>query len=252
MNNFVKKEDVKWVPVKVIQETEDKWRYSVKMPDFLAGLDIFAVWEKERFLSMEANLKKGDVLFDIGPEAGWMSAIFAQFVGGENMVLFEPSECFWPNIRETWKQNDLKNPKATVWALAGNYTSANCLSMINCWPEQSEKNELIKFNAYRYLHDPHDTAAVPQIRIDDFVKTTGIVPDAMTIDCEGSELEILKGAENTLKNKDVKVWVSIHEDLMEKYFQAKSGDLIEYMKSIGYQGTHLATDHEAHWYFRKF
>jgi hypothetical protein len=61
-------------------------RYTVKMPEHIADPVNWEHWEKERCLSMETNLRKGDILFDIGSETGWASAIYARFVGPENMA----------------------------------------------------------------------------------------------------------------------------------------------------------------------
>ena len=70
-------------------------------------------WEFERFESFRKHLRWGDTFYDIGAEHGWISAIIArEFVGAENMVLFEPSPEFWVNIRRIWEYNGLGMPAA--------------------------------------------------------------------------------------------------------------------------------------------
>jgi hypothetical protein len=71
------------------------------------------------------------------------------------------------------------------------------------------------------------------------------VPNAITIDVEGAEYLVLKGAENTLK-KGVQVWVSEHDDLAENQGIDKYA-ASEYMAELGYKREWLGTDHEGHY-----
>ncbi len=104
----VPKDKVKWESKKIIRHEngrgcDDYYEYEIMIPDFLAAWDVWDYWEKERFDSMRAFLRKGDILFDVGTEVGWTNIIYAGYVGGENMVLIEPTPNFWPNIKEILK-----------------------------------------------------------------------------------------------------------------------------------------------------
>src|SRR3990167_7991359 len=76
-------------------------------------------WERARFESMSANLKPGMTLFDVGSEQGDVSCVYAQMVGGENMVLFEPNPRNWPNIKALWAANNLPDPRACAVTFLG-------------------------------------------------------------------------------------------------------------------------------------
>ena len=78
-----------------------------------------------------------------------------------------------------------------------------------------------------------------------------IFPTALTIDVEGAELLVLWGAEKTLAENSLKVWVSIHEDLMERDFGRTTHEVHTFMEGLGYSGEHLATDHEEHYFYTK-
>ena len=73
-------------------------------------------------------------------------------------------------------------------------------------------------------------------------------PHAITIDVEGAELEVLRGASSILRIVHPLVWVSIHPTMIGQY-DATREDVLEYMASYGYAATHLGTDHEEHWLF---
>lgn len=244
---------VKWENVDVIKTSDlpqphGTWKYHLKLPSFLAKWDVFAVWEKERFRDMERKLNKGDVLFDIGTEAGWCNIIYAGFVGPENMVLIEPTKDFWPNIKATWEHNFNVPPMGCFDGLMGNTTNdrAEVLPK-HTFPECG--NDLIHYMAYTYIHEHGHIA--PQIRLDDYVKRSGITPTAITMDVEGAELEVIRGGEKTLRDNNLQVWISIHPDLGERDYKVRDGEVQEFMAQLGYSAKHLATDHEEHWYFTK-
>jgi FkbM family methyltransferase len=222
--------------------------HELYVPDNVAEWDAVAQdspWEKVRFDSMLTNLTYGDVLYDVGSEHGWMSAIYAQTVGGENMVLVEPSPDFWPNIRGCWSWNGLGVPLATADAFCSAKTQRPRLHMA-AWPDSSEGPECPAM-AYRHLNN--HTEMVPTVTIDWLSKKTGIPPKGITIDVEGAELGVLQGAKYVLENDRPNVWVSIHPDLMIKDFGTTPEEIYAYMEGLGYRRKHLGNDHEQHNYF---
>ena len=78
-----------------------------------------------------------------------------------------------------------------------------------------------------------------------------IIPNVLNIDVEGAELLVFKGAEKTLRDNNLKIFVSIHDDLGIRDYDTTPEDTISYLQSFGYVGEFLAKNHEAHWYFEK-
>ena len=257
-DQFVPVNEVKWVKTKINRTYQEgpienhKWDYEIMLPDFLAEWDALDMWEVERFNSMRDNLKQGDILFDIGSEVGWCSVIYSKFVGAENMVLIEPTPEFFANIYQTWKANGLADPKACYLGLFSDKTiTPKKVDFDNTYrsvfPSVAYAGQIIDKMKYRYIHEHANST--PQITIDDYVEKSGIVPDALTMDTEGSELLILRGAEKTLKKYQPKLWVSVHPDLGLRDYGIKATDTIKYLTDLGYKALFLATDHEQHWYF---
>ncbi len=217
--------------------------YELELPVPLADWDVFDYWERERVISMRDNLNEEDILFDVGAESGWMSAVFVKFC---NIFLIEPMKEFWPNIYETWKANTEKEPVGCYLGLMGNETDDGLEDF--SWPKES-KGELVDKNRYEYLN--RHSADTRKMKLDDLVERSGIIPTAITIDVEGAELIVLHGAEKTLVKNNLKVWVSIHPDLMKKSFRHTKDDVHNFMDKLGYVREYLATDHEEHWFYRK-
>lgn len=203
-------------------------------------------WEFERFESFRQRLKYGDVFFDVGAEHGWISAIIGrEFVGAENMVLFEPGAEFWINIRKVWEYNGLNEPLGCFYGFVG--ADSTDKNPPTGWPEQAEQG------APEVGGMPYETLenakAIPTISIDDYVQATNHIPDAINVDVEGAELVVMKGAINTLADHRPIVWVSVHPDLMVRDHGTDKEEFLSFMYSNGYVGKLLGTDHEEHWIF---
>lgn len=253
---LIPKDQVQWREVRYLKEPleatdeEATWKYTFTLPEPLASWDVFSYWEKERIAAMEKYLQKGEILFDIGTEQGWCNLAYAEIVGAENMVLIEPTAIFWGNIKQTWEKNFDVPPLATLHGLLSDKNAGTLKGAVNfgvgIFPEAAE-NDIVDRNAYTYIHENEEQVA--EVTLDRFVQHTGVVPDALTMDVEGAELLILKGAEATLRDHKPKLFISIHPDLGERDYGVKPEQVHDYLSQFGYVGEHLATDHEEHWYF---
>lgn len=224
------------------------------LPDNIADWDAPSGWEHERLASMQAHLRGGMVLYDIGAEHGWLSAVYGSFAGRGNMVLVEPSPEMWVNIRKTWEFNGFRRPLACVQMFCGATSDAllPASTIAGMWPECSSNWQYDPETpgmAYRLIGDG-GTVPIGTTTVDAIASETARPPDAITIDVEGYELAVLRGAQHTLEQGRPLVWVSVHEDLMMKHCGHMPAELLDYMSAMGYTAEYLDTDHEAHFYFR--
>ena len=218
-------------------------RYQVWVPDFIADREDYPHYEKDRFLSMEMNLHQGDVLFDIGTETGWQSAIYARFVGGENMCLFEHVAELWPTIKQIWEANDLPRPKATYCGFVSNREAFSPHFWQGLWPVEACGSPLTDETTWSVIHS---STVGPELMIDQFVKSSGVIPRALTIDVEGAEFRVLSGAHETLLEHRPLVWVSLHPELRMKTYHKSKQAVRDFIKDCGYERQYLGVDHEEH------
>jgi FkbM family methyltransferase len=246
--NFIKLEDVEWKKVKYLRKGQSfNYYYELMLNEPLASWDVWDYWEVERIMSMRKELKQGEIFFDIGTEQGWCNLVYAQIVGAENMVLIEPTKEFWGNIKALWQKNTDVPPLACYSGLFSNKTTSKDVLLLHQFPKEAD-DPLIDRNKYQYLHEEHE--GITEITLDDYVNLTGIVPDVLNIDVEGAELRVLEGARLTLEQYKPKIYVSIHDDLGRRDYDTTPDDTIRFLEKLGYTGKHLATNHEAHWYFK--
>lgn len=217
-------------------------RWPLNLPDHRADRPEWPYWEATRLAAMHHFIQPGDVVYDVGAEAGDFSALFATW--GARVVLIEPNPKAWPTIKAVWKGNGLK-PEA--WAVVmlsdthegfGEYDTGT-----GGWPWDSR--------------DPIDTAHGfahigewdgPSTRLDWLAEVSGFpAPDVVTMDVEGGEGHVLRGAAHTLAQHQTAWFVSVHPQFMADLYGEHPGQIHDLMKSHGYHGRFLAEDHEQHW-----
>lgn len=207
-------------------------------------------WEAERLASMHANLRPGDVVYDVGAEEGDLPALWASW--GCHVVLAEPNPRVWPNIRFIWRANGLPPPLATWPGFLGDVDRTvvgergpELLDGDTWWPACAG-GPVIGDHGFCNLWERPD---LPATTVDALVASGVPAPDALTIDVEGAELRVLLGAERTLAEHRPLVWVSVHPEFMADGYGDHPAQLHQLLAEHGYAGEHLATDHEQHWLF---
>lgn len=203
-------------------------------------------WEKKRLQSMHQYLREGDTLFYVGSEEGEMPALCQMW--GAKVVMFEPNLKVWPNSKAIWEANKLDLPLACFVGFASNHTDNKGEPVyLNKFPPYAD-GEVIGDHGFKELFDEGEF--MPQIKIDDLVEETGIIPTAITTDCEGSDWEVLKGAEQTLRKYHPKLWISWHPEFMFRMFDAYTRDARNWVIDLGYEEELLAYDHEVHMFYK--
>lgn len=257
-------------------------RWTLLLPEHRHDRLEWPVWEKERLAAMYDVIGQEpsgvmpnlgvvpprDLVFDIGAEEGDFPALWAQW--GADVVLVEPNPLVWPNIRAIFEANDLVG-HLRGWhvGFAGDIAACDRQSVatIDAWRSEHVVGlqDMLNANtrdwpacAFGRVIGDHGFLVLPE-RPDCEVTTIDRLaarfgpPTVITIDVEGAELTVLRGALVTLRENRPAVFVSVHLDLpwIDEKYPGDTGDKVtEYMEGLGYEGRHLATDHEEHWEWR--
>jgi FkbM family methyltransferase len=182
--------------------------------------------EEERELLMEIAANAGTVV-DIGANNGFTALCFANQPGVERVIAFEPDPSNFDVAQQNVKLND--SPKVEVFQKGLGSTKAVAkLFMVN------ERNPGMN----RLLKDASDSNVASKdieiVSLDDFLKenrlsTLGLIK----IDVEGYEMEVLRGAKETLSAFKPKLFIEV-DDANLKALDSSSKELIEFLKSIYY------------------
>lgn len=241
-----------------MQPTKINGRWWLLLPEHRHARVEWPWWEAQRLAaehhvitSMCRDLPRAPLVHCVGAEEGDFPALYASWCA--NVALFEPNERVWPNIKAIFEANHLESwVLATFVGFAGSTTihhQPRNEHLGSIWPECAD-GELIGDHGFCNLWERPD---IDSVRIDSFVAhgvRDQLVPDVITIDVEGAELEVLRGAGTVLRVATPVVFVSIHPEFMLDGYGYRDSELHEFMADHGYVGRFLCTDHEQHWVFQ--
>lgn len=209
-------------------------------------------WEKARLKAFHGEIKKQikngikPVVYYVGAEEGEMPALCQ--IWGAEVVLFEPNPKVWPNMKAIWEANKLAPPMATFDGFASNDNREfeDALKFRE-FPEVAD-NEVIGDHGFKELY--LEGQNYPQVRIDLITTQLEVEPPTIiTFDCEGSDWEVMKGAELTLMGYKPTIFASIHPEFMFHQFGQYSRDFRNWIINLGYEETFLDWQHEGHFIY---
>lgn len=198
-------------------------------------------WERKRLDSMHKTTKPGDVVYYVGAEEGDMCGLLAMW--GAKLLMFEPNPLVWPNIKAIWEANNLPVPILSFAGFAGNDTTVDVKDFRTGFPE-SANGEIIGNHGFKTLVERDGT--IPTVTIDYLVESGMPIPDMLTMDVEGAEWEVLRGAEKTLREHLPRIYLSLHPEFMYEIYKEYAFDLRRWLINMGYKETLLEYEHEVH------
>lgn len=235
----------KW-PLVLPDSSADEWIGNMKFHN--------NSWEMPRLLALEKIIKdrkahgKKTVVMYIGAYKGDMAALLASW--GADLILMESTAAFWTLIEETWKLNKLPKPVGFWSGLVSNQTVfSGILPALDKWP--TRKAEYVEGHVgFSHLAESgQDVENYPQITIDEFINTTGIVPDIITMDVEGSELPVMQGGIQNLVKTNAQYMMSLHPEFGYHNHGYYVRELFDLFADNGYKWDYLDFDHEFHYLF---
>lgn len=150
----------------------------------------------DEFAAIDKLVKSGDVVFDVGANAGVMSVYISHLVGQTGRVrAFEPVGETYYLLKENLTLNRCENTQAENIAL----DSENGFKIMHCF--EKNNSEWNSFGAPNFGGvTPSQEIKIQTITIDEYARKNNIERiNFLKIDVEGFEREVLKGARQLLK-----------------------------------------------------
>lgn len=207
-------------------------KYELLLPDHRAARPEWKLenggWEVKRLEEMIAAIKYRSripestgvpvppipIVFDIGTEEGDISALLMKYTGCD-MVLFEPNERVFPCIRDIWIANNLKMPLDFFHGFLSSKTTIDHhhkSETLFAWV-----GDQVADHGFKQLYENYPD--VPQVTLDDYCKFTGLIPDVITMDVEGAEMEVIKGGLETIAKHKPVIFMSVHPEFMYESYR---------------------------------
>ena len=162
----------------------------------------FVTWNPAEYDAFRAATRPGATVLDVGANVGAYALLFGQWARpGGHVFAFEPAPDAFEGLRRLVAANRLGDVVTPVRAAASDVTGQAALLADGF----SGANRLVRRPGVR-------PAMVQTVTIDDFCAREGIVPSVIKIDVEGAELDVLRGARDTIRNAgdDLALFVEMH------------------------------------------
>lgn len=174
-----------------------RWKRFMRtaLPSYLDG-----TYEPEMQLAIENNLKSGMVFYDVGANGGFFSLLGARIVGASgDVVAFEPHPMTAAQLKQQAKLNSFCNITTIVGAVSDEVGTAQFDDEIN-----SDMAAIVgKSHTGR-------TITVPTTTLDHQILLGLPSPHMIKIDVEGTEMKVMRGALNLLRERKPLLLVELH------------------------------------------
>jgi len=198
---------------------------------------------------LESLAEPGMIAVDVGANKGLSTVAIARKVGPSGHVYaFEPVPEYYRDLQANLSRNGISNAKAYRFALG----------------DRIGRTDYYKDGAGSGIvpQDGAEKLSVEVTTLDAFAQQEGLdTVDLISMDCEGSELRVLKGGERTLASGAVKIFCEVHRGrlealgqsldqmvgwLEERHFEVRPILVDDLNKEVGYEGcTHIFAAREA-------
>ena len=171
---------------------------------------------------LKSIAEEGMIAVEIGGYAGMTTVAIAKALGEKGIVYcFEPIPEYRKLLEKNLLVNNIENVKIFPYAVLD---------------KKGEEVFYINGGATSFIPQENtEKITVKTISLDTFLEEHRMEKiDLLHMDCEGSELLVLKGAEKTLRKNKVKIFCEIHHDFLSKISQSV-WDIVNYLKNLGYK-----------------
>ena len=150
----------------------------------------------------------GGVVLDVGANFGKYSKLVQHFNPSANIYAFEPHPKTYKKLCEIMQKNNFHAVNAAVGEAEGT------LSLYDYAEKDGSTHASLFKDVIEGIHDAESIAhEVDVIRLDDFIKSNGLQNiSLLKVDTEGNELNVLKGALESIKAGKIK---AIHFEFNE-------------------------------------
>jgi len=178
---------------------------------------------------LESIIKEGMNVIDIGANIGITTVAIANKIGkGGRVFSFEPAPEYFDTLTKNISSNGLENVEVYEQAVT------HQVGRVDFYQKGLSSGIVFEEGVKRF--------EVSTTTLDRFLSGEKIERiDLINMDCEGSELLVLKGAKETLRKNKVKIFCEIHHDFLKQLGQSV-GDIVEYLQKLAFKVQSVSLD----------
>ena len=202
-------------------------KMKVALPDYISeAVYVYSYFEPKETKAFIRILKDNDVFIDIGAHIGYYSLLATYFSANSKTFAIEPTPSSYQILKDNvYPYGQIKPLNIGLYSSEGNMILNDFGLRYMCLNSFSEARLSQKLESKK--------VNVTVITIDKLVKKEKIIPTVIKIDAESSELEIINGGENTLRNNNMVLFVEVG-DFANLGFSS-SLKIINRLEEFGYE-----------------
>lgn len=160
-------------------------------------LSINGIFEPFETQLVNTQIRKGDIVLDIGANIGYYTLIFARLVGEQGKVFaFEPDPTNFSLLQKNVEINGYKNVELVQEAVS------NKTGKLRLYLSEDNKGDHRIYDS----HDDRESIEIEATRLDDYFRNYDGVVDFIKMDIQGAEAGAVQGMCDLLtKQKDVRL-----------------------------------------------
>ena len=193
--------------------------------------------EREAYLAFCKSIGPGSIVFDVGAHLGTYAILGAKCSAPDGIIVaFEPHDVTRGFLLRHLEWNDCASRVLVRSCCCGARNETRQFYFLPGQPEG--RNSLIKTGGFHVCD-------IEVTTVDDEVVRLGRVPTALKIDVEGTEYDVLRGAEQTLRNHRPVVFLSLHPEQLRIRGESCE-EVISWLADMKYRVDAIGADHELH------
>ncbi len=193
-------------------------------------------FEYRTFEKFESNIKKGDIVLDIGANIGLFSLFSSQLVGETGRVIsFEPNKKTFGVLERNLRLNQVNNVSAYNLALSKEKSKLILTNpKSNVDDNNSDSYNRISFDPISMVEE--DECIVDAIKLDTLIESKNLIGkiDFIKIDIEGAEKFCFEGAIKSLSQEKRPIIIMESFDPHSLKFGVSTFDTLLFLSQFGY------------------
>ncbi len=195
---------------------------------------VAGVYEPELAALASSMVRPGSDVIDVGANIGFFAVLLGKKLEpGRHLLAIEPTEGAGSRLRRNIARNGLSERVIVFSGLAGRDEGQ---SEMNVFKGQEEYSTVgaVAHPAVQGLKP--EIVSMPRRTIDSLVDEHALSPSLIKIDVEGFEMDVLIGAEQTLRQHKPAVLSELSDPLLKKC-GSSSQQIIDYLRALDYEVT---------------
>jgi len=189
------------------------------------NLSVKGIYEPLQTELVKKEIKKGDVVLNIGANIGYYTLIFAKLVGDDGKIFaFEPAPTNFSLLKKNVEINSYKNVVLVQKAVS------NKTGKLKLYLSEDNMGDHRIYNSY----DNRESIEIEAVRLDDYFKNYRAGINFIKMDIQGAEYGAIQGMLNLLKENNLKIIMEFWPSGLKRFGIAPA-ECLELLVEFGFR-----------------